>query len=99
MWLFFGISLWLLARLAGIAYDPAVCIAIALGNVAVTLPFLLSVTWRHLTRNPLLVPLVILAVGVYLLHWLPVIVWTTLRLVALRPQRSWAKTEHLGEIG
>jgi len=99
MWLFFGLTFWLLSAVAGIAYDPIVCCAIALGNVAMTLPFILTVTWCHVSRSPRVYPFVVLAVSVYLLHWLPVIIWTVLRLVLLRPQRAWAKTEHVGEPG
>ncbi len=99
MWLFFSAVIWLLAAAVNVAYDPAVTAALALGNVAITLPFVLVVIRRQVTHSPFLMPLVTLVLGLYLLHWLPVIIWTTLRLVALRPQRSWAKTEHLGEVG
>jgi 1,2-diacylglycerol 3-beta-glucosyltransferase len=99
MWLFFGALVWSLAAAAGLPYDPYVSLAIACGNVAVTLPFVLVVAWRHVTRHPIVYPFVVLAVAIYLLHWLPVIIWTVLRLVALRPQSRWSKTEHLSEAG
>ena len=96
MWLFFSLAVWLVSQAFGLYYDPVVSYAIAFGHLAITLPFILTVTWRHVTRHPLLYPLVVLALSVYLLHWLPVIIWTVLRLVVLRPQRRWAKTEHVG---
>ncbi|MDA8218986.1 MAG: hypothetical protein M0Z94_15380, partial [Dehalococcoidales bacterium] len=95
-WLFFSLAVWLVSQAFGLYYDPVVSYAIAFGHLAITLPFILTVTWRHVTRHPLLYPLVVLALSVYLLHWLPVIIWTVLRLVVLRPQRRWAKTEHVG---
>lgn len=99
MWLFFGVVVWAIAALLDVPYAPYVILAIAFGNASVTLPFILVVAYRHVTRHPVAYPLVVLAVATYLLHWLPVIVWTVLRLVVLRPQRHWVKTEHVGEAG
>lgn len=97
LWLFFGLAVWAVCGVLGIPYDPAVSYAIALGNVAVMLPFVLVVVWRQVPSRPLSYLVVVLAVSAYLVNWLPVIVWTDLRLAALRPQREWSKTEHVGE--
>ncbi|MHB1416481.1 MAG: glycosyltransferase family 2 protein, partial [Chloroflexota bacterium] len=50
MWLFFSVVVWLVSRSAGLYYDPVVSYAIAFGHLAITLPFIITVTWRHVTR-------------------------------------------------
>jgi 1,2-diacylglycerol 3-beta-glucosyltransferase len=99
MLMFFGLLTYLTCLALGLPYDPVITVAVALGNAAVTLPFILIVVWQRVTREPLRYALLVCSMSVYLLHWLPVIVGTVLRLAALRPQTGWAKTEHVGEPG